>query len=209
MKSFFVCMLTLCLAATAGRATEITLNAVNSGWYDNNGGSNGSANNTAQAGSYFGFSYRNWFGFDLSSVSDPITSATLELYSDGNNDSGQTVSWWDVTTSYSSLGTSSLATYNDLGSGVLFGSGTHTAGTINSFVLNASAIASLNSATSFWAIGGSNNGSIAFGYTQGVGSGDNFRLVLNRASSVPDSGSTLALFGFGLGLLVWFRRNRA
>ena len=205
MKSILACVLTLFLAASVARATVINVDAVNSGWYDQNGGANGTFNNIAQNAAF----YRNWFGFDLSSVTDPITSATLEVYSDPNNDSGQTVSWWDVTTPYASLGTSSLATYNDIGSGTLFGTGGHTPGIINSYVLNAAALASLNSATSYWAIGGSNTGGWAFGYTQGVGSGDHIRLVLNETSSVPDSGSTLALFGFGLGLLVWFRRNRA
>jgi hypothetical protein len=202
------------IAAVAGgysaSATTITVDAVNSGWYTSSGAANGNLNNIFTG--FLGATYRDWLGFNLSSISGTITGAILEVSSHYQNDSGQLVNWWDVTTPYSSLGVSSTSTFNDLGSGILFGQGTHTAGTLNSFSLNANALASLNAATSFWAIGGQNTvNNYAFGYTDGVSSGDTIRLVLTVSNNVPDGGFTLALLGMAMGGMVLarsqFRRN--
>lgn len=207
MKSIPALLFGIYLAAVAGRAGVITLDAVNSGWYVEIGFSDGTVDNIAQTASHDGHVFRNWLGFDLSSVTDTITGATLEVASDPRNDGGQTVSWWDVTTPYANLGTNSVAIFDDLGSGILFATGGHTPGVVNSYTFNDAALTSLNATYSFWAIGGSNNGGAAFGYTQGVGSGDHLRLVLTTSSPVPDDGSTLALSGLAFGLLAWARRK--
>jgi hypothetical protein len=196
--------------AAPSRGSDITLDAVNSGWYYKSGTANGSHNGIYSVNGV----YRDWLGFDLSSIDEPIIGAVLEVKSNWQNQSGQLFNWWDVTTPYSSLGTSSLATYNDLGSGILFASGIHTAGTINSFPLNADALASLNASSSFWAVGGQNTvANAAFGWTS-----DYIKLVLtvqdppplNRfagPASVPDSSSSLVLLGigvFGVLSMRWF-----
>ena len=193
-----------CTLGTSAKA--LIVSASNSGWYDSDGGSNGTSSNIAQ----FPGAFRNWLGFDLSSVSGTITGATLEVGSVSNNASGQTINWYDVLTPYANLGISSLATYDDLGSGALFASGIHTAGTTNYFTLNAAALASLNSTSSFWAIGGDNGGpGYAFGYTSGVGQ-DHIKLNLTIGSAnVPDHAPTLALVGFGFLALAVFRRKKS
>ena len=113
----------------------------------------------------------------------------------------QNISGFDVTTEYSQLGTTnSTAIFDDLGTGILFGSGIQNSGEINSFVLTTDALLSLNSATSFWAIGGRNFSSgNAFGYTVGVGSNDHLRLVLTTSDTqqIPTP-APFALLGLGL-----------
>ena len=188
----------------SSQADSITLNASNSGYYNLVGYSSGAFGNIAQVGT----SYRNWLGFDLSGIDGIITAATLQVASDARNSSGQTINWWDVTTPYSQLGSVSGAAginvFTDIGGGVSFGQGTHTAGILNSFTLNSAALASLNSAESFWAIGGVNTeANLAFGYQHGVGNNQTIRLVLDvQSTRVPEGGSTFAAMGAGiLGLL--------
>jgi hypothetical protein len=203
-------------------ATTVTVNAVNSGWYNYYGVPNGTTANIA----IWGDNYRDWLGFNLSGVNGVITSAILQVNSDSRNSSGQTINWWDVTSPYASLGTASgaagLSIFKDLDSGTLFGTGIHTAGTLNSFTLNAAALQSLNNSHSFWAIGGQESSqTYAFGYRNGLSVGETFRLVLDVepqsavcSSTVPEAGSSLALLGFGVGGLIMFgmvaaKRNRA
>jgi len=208
----FVIVVMMLTAVRQVQATIVTIDAVNSGRYQDSGWYNGTQNNMFVGN--LGPWYRNWLGFDLSTVTDTITSATLEVASDPQNTSGQLFTWSDVTTAYASLGTTSgVPIYEDLGTGVAFASGTHTPGTINSFALNAAGIASLNSATSYWAVGGSHsafNGS-AFGYTDGVGSGDHIKLVLNTSNGpvVPEP-ATFAIWSMlgGLGMIAARRRRK-
>jgi hypothetical protein len=197
-------LITLGAMVQSPLADTITVNARNSGYYNLAGFSSGAVGNIAQ----FGTSYRSWLGFDLSGIDGTITAATLQVASDSRNSSGQTIKWWDVTTPYSQLGSVSgsagIAIFNDLGAGVSFGQGTHTAGSLNSFALNSSALVSLNAADSFWAIGGVNSqANFAFGYQNGVGNNQTIRLVLDvQRTGVPDGGSTLIVVGASmLGML--------
>ena len=185
-------------------ADSVTLNASNSGYYNFVGFSNGSVGNIAQLGN----SYRSWLGFDLSGIDGTITSATLQIASDPRNASGQTINWWDVSTPYSQLGTvggaAGISIFNDLGGGSALAQGIHTAGGLNSFTLNSSALVALNAADSFWAIGGANSQpNLAFAYQNGIASKQTIRLVLDvQRTNVPDGGSTILAFGVGiLGLL--------
>lgn len=169
----------------------VNIDAINSGWYTSVGSQNGTNSNINARPSR-----RNWLGFDLSTISDTITFAKLEVVSDAANGSGQFFIWNDVLTNYSSLGHQNDALiYEDLGSGVTYASGSHTAGTINSFVFNSNGIDALNSATSFWAIGGSHNAvGNAFGFTSGVGSGDHIRLVVETTVSLIPLPATIWFF---------------
>lgn len=167
--------------------------------------------------------YHNWLAFDLGLIDGNILSASLQIYSNAKNVSGQQITWYDVTTPYNKLGGSDLtlgkAIFADMGTGQIFGQGLHTAGALNSYVLSPQALASLNAADSVWTISGStppptmvddgyNN---AFGYTYGVNTKPTYtmQLVLDVAPSVttasianvPDGGWTLGMLSLGvLGL---------
>lgn len=208
------------LLTASSYADSVTLNAVNSGWYAYNGYSDGQASNIAISGD----TYRDWLGFDLSSVNGTIVGATLKVASDPRNSSNQTINWWDVTSPYPGLGVLDnsagrpvgKAVFADLGSGVLFGTGTHTAGTLNSFILNTDALASLNSSHSLWAIGGSEaTPDLAFAYKNGVADKETIQLVLDvlpreGQNTVPESGSSMFMIGSAcVGLLALRHRKRA
>lgn len=187
-------VLSVCSFANAG---IITVDAFNSGAYESNGSHNNNQNinTTSNRGS--------WLAFDLSGVSEQIVSATLEVWSDSRNDTGQAFSWWDVSTPYASFNSGvNTSIYKDLISGTVLASGIHEAGQINSFIMNASAIVDLNLSTGTWLVGGNNNDSgNAFGWTNGVDTGDTLRLILETGqipeTSVPEP-STLAIFALGI-----------
>lgn len=202
-KSLFAILLLVSTAqASAG---FIIIDAINSGWYTatSANGNRGNINTTIATQRH------NWLGFDLSGVTETIVSATLEVASDSRNDFAPVFTWSEVTSAYASLGTASLAIFNDLADGPVFAQGDQTPGFINSFDLNAAAIASLNMSTSNWAIGGSRigGGTNAFGYTSGVASGDNIKLVL-ITRDVPEP-ITFTLFGLGLAGIGFARRKKA
>src|SRR5687767_2654951 len=81
--------LTLAVGIATAHAESVTINASNSGYYNLFGTPNGTKHNIAQ----WGDTYRDWLGFDLSGVNGVITSATLQVASDRQNASGQTIKW--------------------------------------------------------------------------------------------------------------------
>jgi len=106
--------------------------------------------------------FRNWFAFDISGLTDPVTSLTLtlsayDLFGTGNYYLN------DFTGSLASLidGTAGLPAFDDLGTGVNFGfrfyEDTESFG-VHDIGLNAAALASLNAAIAgqdgVWAFGG-------------------------------------------------------
>jgi hypothetical protein len=157
-----------------GGDVVLTINGVdytafNSGHYDNLGGS---IFTNYQAG-FDGFNgnplseVRNFFAFDLSDLSGPITSATLTIPSNPfgigyNNTSGSdsiTYTNWDVSTSLDDLndGTNGLSTFADLGSGEKFGSAlVHEGDLVTTVTLDAAALEDISAAEGKdFAIGGS------------------------------------------------------
>ena len=218
------------------KASEIILPAVNSGFYNLYGQSSqslGSGGNTGVLGAKVPAGsplYYNWLAFDLSLINGAIVAATLEIYSDKRNTSGQGVLWRDVSTPYSQLGLAGTTTadktlgkqiYSDLGSGQVYGQGTHTAGALNSFTLNGDALAALNATDSYWAIGGENTAVVtapynfAFGYGTGIpGTTMQLRLEVEevsqlstRSANVPEGGPTILMLGVGMiGLIALSRR---
>jgi hypothetical protein len=162
--------------------------------------------------------YHNFFTFDLSSLTDTVISARLELQRYGylSPDPSETLGLFAVSTDAATLnnniGTSS-AIFNDLGTGTSYGSfvvssvGSLT--DILSFNLNAAAIADINAgAGGFFSIGGAllslsggTNDEFVFGSSHEAG-----RLVIEtRSQSVPEPSSILglvALSAFGAGSLL-------
>jgi hypothetical protein len=157
-----------------GGDVELTINGVDyvaftGGHYDNLGGQ---ISTNYQAG-FDGFNnnplseVRNYFAFDLSSLTGAITSATLTIPSNPfgigyNNTSGSdsiTYTNWDVSTSVDDLmdGTNGLSTFADLGSGEKFGSAlVHQGDLVTTVTLDAAALEDIAAAEGQqFAIGGS------------------------------------------------------
>lgn len=177
----------------------ITLDSDRFGWYESDGSQNGVDKNICAG--CFG-EYRNWLGFDLSTVTDTILSAELRVFSTSDNDDNQSIEWYEILTSYNDLGqVSGLAIYNDLGDGQLFSSGIANSNQWNSFTMNTAGILSLNSLSGTkWAIGGKNlSNQDAFGWTYNYNeTHPNIQLVITTGSVDVPEPSTLAVFALGL-----------
>jgi hypothetical protein len=168
------------------------------GFYDNSG-NHSAANSTYIAGALGSGLMNNFFVFNLSNVSGSITSAALSIGNPpfGYVPSGQTdiYSNYDVTTPISTLimsqsGSAGISIFNDLGTGILYGSVALSLadnGTQINIPLDSAAIA---------AIEGAEGESFAIGGT---------------LSTVPLP-ATLPLFATGLGamgLISWRRKRKA
>lgn len=221
------------LACGLVSAQTVVINYTDSGWYlptglhrpsninyivgDNRGPSCNDCSNDV----------RNFFVFNLSSVSQPIESAKLALYiyklipntgtDDGykSGDPSENYELHDVVTSLSSLiaGTGGVAAHNDLGTGVVYGSRTMTAADIGSVVeitLNSNAIFALNATHGLFGIGGSittldslPNDEYTFGHSHENGiPRPELRLTL-----VPEP-STLLLLGIAAISLLRYRNAK-
>jgi hypothetical protein len=145
--------------------------------------------------------YNDFFTFDISGLTGPVSSAVLNLQRFyGGSDLGrttQTYDLYDVSTDAATLNANngtSAAIYNDLGSGNLYGSySLPVAGNPSDIIdltLDAAALSDLNAAIArgdqYFSIGG----------------------TLAPSESVPEVGSTLALLGISLGFLSFLRRVR-
>ena len=147
----------------------VDYDALTSGHYDNLGGH---ISTNYQAG-FDGFNnnplseVRNFFAFDLSDLSGPITSATLTIpsnpfgigYENTSGSASITYMNWDVSTSVDDLndGTNGLSTFADLGSGEKLGSAlVHEGDLVTTVTLDAAALEDIAAAEGQeFAIGGS------------------------------------------------------
>jgi hypothetical protein len=188
-----------------GGDVALTINGVeydafDSGHYDNLGGH---ISTNYQAG-FDGFNnnplseVRNYFAFDLSSLTGPITSATLTIpsnpfgigYVNTSGTDSITYTNWDVSTSVDDLmdGTNGLSSFADLGSGEKFGStliGPNDL--VTTVTLDAAALEDISAAEgSQFAIGGS---------------------AIATVASVPEA-STWAMMIAGFGLMGVALRRR-
>jgi len=126
-----------------------TVNATHTGWYDDSGNHDASNLNYVAANpAEVGIGYRDFFVFDLTGLSR-AESATLRIYSYDISRS-EVFALFEVQTAISSLinGTSSTATYADLGSGVSYGNRSLTPADSDSFItidLNSAFLSALNS----------------------------------------------------------------
>lgn len=202
----FVVAVQMCISAAA--AGPQTIQPFNTGWYshDPSGYLHQPANTNFIVGHSDGESreYRNFFVFDLSTIHEPIVSATFQAdltYYGASVTTGNVGTWnlYDVTTGILSLNNATTpgTTFDDLGTGQSFGVLKYTRGdnsrtvTVN---LNSAAIASMNaSGGGDWAFGGR---------VDDLGSGDdilfngsdlsnsNPRLLIN----IPEPASFVAAF---------------
>jgi hypothetical protein len=187
----------------------ITLDAVDTGWISSTGNHDPNNQNyivgdcsTCSPNSAF----NDYFNFDLSNVSVEITSAVLSV-GNGNGYAAGPLSTWslfDVTSPLSSLDlarpqndTGGIAIFNDLQSGVLYGSRS-----ITNVVQNSQVNADLNLAA-ITALNGARGGQFAIGGTLRPGNEI-------PGGAVPEPASwALMILGFGAAGSVLRRRRMA
>ena len=142
-------------SAIGGAASNAaTVESFDNGWYQNNGFTAGVSNIYVGWNPNTGATYRNWLAFDLAGLAGQnITGATLTFYG-GNGiynstDPSETLGLFDYTGSINALigNQSGAGIYNDLGSGVNYGT-TNVSGPLQQFsvTLTQAAIAALNAA---------------------------------------------------------------
>ncbi len=219
-----------CLATAApSAAATVTLDAVDSGFYNANGVHTPSNENYI-TGLFSGLEDRSFFLFDLSGVNGTIRSATLRLFNPEvsqflhgyvSPDPTETLNIYDVTTSAAAItgNTAGVAGFKDLGSGTLYGTRVVSAGdngTVVEIALNSAALADLNAASGQFLFGGAlgtlvgPSDQYVFGFSMASFVSDHTRqLVLDVAptSEVPEA-STLALCCTGIIGLFARRRGR-
>ena len=214
--------------AAVAPAHAAVINAIDSGWY-NQAGTHIAPNDNYIVGDVSGSEVHNFVVFDLTSVLNEITAASVELYNPDNAlpalrgyvspDATETLALYDVATAVgtvrlSQVGAAGVAIFDDLGSGTLFGNQIVSVadnGTTISIALNAEGIAALNAARGgLFAVGGALTtlGSVGneyvFGFSQSI---DNPEVRRLNIQSVPEP-STVALLGLGLALAVRHRLMR-
>lgn len=165
------------LAASAS-ADIVTIASEDKGWYTSEGTHHpelqnfivGFDANETDGDTSDDFEYRNWFTFDLSSVSD-IESATLRVwlpdppaeYPDRHGykspDEFEIYALYDITTSMASLkdGSAGISAFNDLADGAEYGFAEVFFDMEGSFVeieLSYDAIEDMNAAAGLWGVGG-------------------------------------------------------
>ncbi|MFM6723414.1 MAG: Calx-beta domain-containing protein, partial [Dolichospermum sp.] len=176
----------------------ITLNAADTGWYSSTGFHD--PTNTNYVAGNFGIElWRNWFTFNLPTLTAPIISAQLRVntYDYDSPQISETYELRDVTTAVPTLtagGSGRTAIYADLGDGAIYGSRTYTNADDNQFRtidLNAAAISALTAKSGqAFALGGLlttldtiDNSEYVFGFSGGV-VGD-VQLILNTGTATP------------------------
>jgi len=220
----------LCLGfADAAKADTITLNAIDSGNYDDSG-THSAAFKGYAAGVGSSFALRNFFVFDLSGVMPgTVTGATLRLFNpalgfrSSEPPPEATFTLFDVVTpvadlraSYPFLSLKGFAIFTDLGRGAVYGSRVVSPAdndTVISFSLNAAALSDLNAARGLFAVGGrivpdSVEGTLRAIFNGTTGAPGQTRQLVLEAQPVPEP-ATMLLLGTGLaGVAAKVNRRR-
>ncbi|MBA4015842.1 MAG: hypothetical protein C0483_01505 [Pirellula sp.] len=184
-------------SVTGSAAGSTTLSAIDSGWWNSLGSHTSSNNNYVVGyGSSESADRRNFFVFDLASVSQSILTAQLRLQNPSSgytsSDASESYALFDVSTALAALqgsGSGQTAIYTDLGTGVTYGGQTVTSASNGQIVLvdlNAAGLSYLNSVRgSKGVIGGAittivgTADQFVFGYTAGT---ETRQLVLTYAA---------------------------
>jgi hypothetical protein len=178
---------------TLSLSGAVTLSNTDSGWWRSDGEHRDFNNNYAVGRCCEGgdeFRTHNFFVFDISDLTDPITDASLTLFTYQVVRGPHTYMLFDVLTDIDELqadgsGAAGVAIYSDLGSGTAYGSHRYfnrQSNTFQTIALNEDFLADLNAAIA----------------------GDAQLFALGGALQVIDEPATLTLFGaalLGLGLL--------
>jgi hypothetical protein len=238
IKRFFRLSVVLFPLASLANAGTVTLSAIDSGWYKSDGTPSSSANQNYLAGTTGDglLEYRDFFSFDLSSVTAPIISAQLRAYSPsvtvagdlGNSftspSASDTYDLFDVSTQVATLSarTGGAAVFTDLGSGTVYGMHLFTTadnGTVVSIPLNAAAIAALNGAHGLFAFGGADVTVVlggardnVFAFTAGplggsIVSNTTRQLVLQTAQTTPEPSTSVLTAISGVILFLSLRKR--
>jgi hypothetical protein len=225
------------LASTAQAQIVHYLNSTDRGRYSEFGTHIAADHDSYLAGQVLFTEFRNYLSFDASSVTAPVTAASLRLFLPNGsflNDSfssphaNETFTIYDVSTSLASLSAfhiGATSIYNDLGSGVSFGStliSDSNEGTFIEIALDAAFLSYINAGNDVFALGGAitslNGIRNQFAYfNSGTGNPSDGRTQLVLTTADPSQGnvavpepSTYGLIGAGVLLAgVALRRRLA
>lgn len=181
MKNKIIMGLALVGALTGGEAASAeTLSGPLAGYYRDNGvASGGSVGNNHTTGFFAGNDHRGYFVYNIP-AGEPITGATLSINAASVLNGPNTLEVHDVTTSPETVVSfaPNVAIYNDLGTGVLYGTAVATTGRQTLTVtLNADAISAINAAR---------GKSFALGFAIATGnSGENHTIFLGSGNTTP------------------------
>lgn len=201
-------------------AEAAMIDAVDSGWYTATGTHFSPIENYI-VGDLSGTEYRNFVVFDLTTVTEVILSAEIQLYNPDNAvsalrgyispDANETIALYDVTTAadtvrMSQTGAAGMAIFSDLGSGTLLGERIVSAadnGSTISIALNSDGLAALNAARGgLLAIGGAltslgaSGDEYVFAFSQSIGNPE-LRVLQLRTAVAPEP-AMLSLLGLGV-----------
>jgi hypothetical protein len=215
------------LVSGPAQAATVTLFAQDLGSYDSSGNGSSSQSNYIVGGNDNPTEFRNFFVFDLSNITDKIVGASLDVFNmPGGYVSDDTSEIYQISEFSGSIsdltsGTGGIATFNDLGSGQVFGTReifNDESDTIISTSFGSDGLVALSAASGLFAVGGAltsySNGIEAIFVSAASGGPEPPEsviptLTLETVSTIPIP-AALPLFAsaiFGLGLFGYRARQ--